>query len=758
MDSDDINKKEILESVEVMDYPSEPYELHQFFLEHIVPDPGKSTAFIEKLKKHPNYELDAPFRVTVDAIALMMLGERNQNGIALYPDFLSKASAFELWFLVAHLWMNLAYVYSDLNMHEKALECYSRVIEVEKKHDLHSLTHVAYYNIGRTYGDVSDDNIDKVVESMNKAIMELQAHPPGEMRYLEKLFDYYLVLVHSYCQLKNIEKAKENYAKLLEIGTSKLSLDMPYRMAALNVVYYFLLYSYGECGIQDCRQAFDEAYRLLPEKRDICYYKLLSSYIKECFAYDIDFVHFEDVIQEMIACYPVGNETVDYTILEQAILYYEAKDDMERLDEFYRDFTNLSIKFIEEFRQGQRNTLNIVESLLINNPEKDDVSSQNLELKMLYRESMDAKARLDEAYQRIELINDLGRKLTSVMDLNDLIQSFNRILKNHIEFQTFSLFMVDKEANSLRSLIFEFNGALQPTLEISLDEDDSLNVTCYKTQKIMSVDNAKAKEMQKLEIYDGKNTKMRSAVYLPLIVNQEVIGVYTLQHSGENVYKDKLEFLEYLTPYMSIALNNAMKSWTLEKEIEAHVSTRSKLEEANSILENLSQVDGLTHISSRRFFEKKIHEMLEDSYRQNTELTMIMIDIDNFKKYNDTYGHLEGDGALRAVASVFKKEMERVGGLSARFGGEEFVGAVSHLSIEESRELGERIRTGVYDLGMEHRAAELGLLTVSIGLAYGRGLGVEMKSSMMRVADEMLYKAKKTGKNRVYIELCTSSK
>lgn len=84
---------------------------------------------------------------------------------------------------------------------------------------------------------------------------------------------------------------------------------------------------------------------------------------------------------------------------------------------------------------------------------------------------------------------------------------------------------------------------------------------------------------------------------------------------------------------MSIALNNAMKSWSLEKEIESHIETQTKLEEANLSLEKLSLIDGLTHINSRRFFEKKIMEMLVKSEKENSDLTMLMIDIDKFKLY-----------------------------------------------------------------------------------------------------------------------------
>ncbi|MDO4753578.1 MAG: GGDEF domain-containing protein [Bacillota bacterium] len=138
-------------------------------------------------------------------------------------------------------------------------------------------------------------------------------------------------------------------------------------------------------------------------------------------------------------------------------------------------------------------------------------------------------------------------------------------------------------------------------------------------------------------------------------------------------------------------------------------------------------------------------------------VSTFMIDVDNFKLYNDTYGHLEGDEVLKSVANIFKNHMDLRDGLSARFGGEEFVGACTGLTFEESQDLAERIRACVYDLNIEHIHSPLGRLTVSIGVSFAKGIDSSRKSELMRLADVLLYHAKNSGKNRVVIDYLNRS-
>ena len=226
---------------------------------------------------------------------------------------------------------------------------------------------------------------------------------------------------------------------------------------------------------------------------------------------------------------------------------------------------------------------------------------------------------------------------------------------------------------------------------------------------------------------------MRSVLFFPLRIGDEVLGVCSVQHSKLHMYKEEhIEFLDELMPYLAIALNNAFKSKALEKEISHHEKTQKELEKLNQRLENLSYVDGLTQISNRRDFEKKISEYLKKAKKTGSSISLYMFDIDHFKVFNDTYGHLLGDKTLKSVATVIQKHFDKIGGISARFGGEEFVAACLDLDEQQSIALGESIKEDVFNLGIINENAPLKKLSISVGICYSKGMEDLKKSLIMR--------------------------
>lgn len=186
---------------------------------------------------------------------------------------------------------------------------------------------------------------------------------------------------------------------------------------------------------------------------------------------------------------------------------------------------------------------------------------------------------------------------------------------------------------------------------------------------------------------------------------------------------------------------------------EETLKTKRELEKANAVLSKISAIDGLTQISNRRHFEEKMQNLLCHSHANHLTVSVFMMDIDYFKRYNDTYGHLEGDEILKKVAKCFNDRFESINGLSARFGGEEFVGAVAGLSIEETEELAQKISDEIFQLGIVNKSVRGGIVTVSVGAVIATKVDVNMKLELFRVADESLYLAKTYGKNRFEIKI-----
>lgn len=728
----------------------EAVDIYKFFLDYVVANPTAYASFITTFKESERYGVDFAFRATVDVMAFVLRVDfQNVNAsLAEALDLLERTLALELWYLVANAWNILGGVYKALRMQERSIECYSRVAEVEKKHNLSFLTFVAYFNLGVIYYDL--DLKEKALHYLRLSNSELLAHPPGGSRLYSKLFHNYAVMLQILCKMNQLDEATEAYTALESIDRANMDKRYDYLFYQGEIFYTFLLYDRGFKNFEDCRQSMLYAKKYISPENVLDYAAFIYSYIELCMGSKVKYEDYESEVQEAEGLLPTGYAVIDAPLLEQLKNYYYFIGDEERLTEVTRSYAEALEIVVKQFKEQQCHSVEVLETLLLNNETKSDVSSKNLELKLLFDEAMKAKSDLQVAYQRIESISALGRKLTSSLDLQDVISYFNEILRNHVKMDTFALLMYDKDKHTLRSLMIYQNGLMLPEISVRCEDETSLIAKCYRTKSVVYWD--ESLDLNVKRVYENEEAPMLSAVYLPLLVEDGVIGVYTLQHRERGVYRDKLDFLQDLGPYVAIALNNAMKSWSLEREIESHIMTQQKLKAANRSLERISHMDGLTHISSRRYFEKKINEMLEQAELEGDSLVTLMLDIDDFKLYNDSYGHLEGDGALKAVARVFKMEMEKVGGLSARFGGEEFVGACRGLDFKGSYELAERIRRGVFDLNIEHRSSKLGRLSVSIGLSHGRGLGVEAKSALLKLADEMLYTAKREGKNQVAIE------
>ncbi|HLX02832.1 MAG TPA: diguanylate cyclase [Trinickia sp.] len=180
--------------------------------------------------------------------------------------------------------------------------------------------------------------------------------------------------------------------------------------------------------------------------------------------------------------------------------------------------------------------------------------------------------------------------------------------------------------------------------------------------------------------------------------------------------------------------------------------SQQQLMEANLELRRLTHSDGLTGLSNRRYLDEYLAAEWRRAAREDLELAMLMIDVDNFKPYNDTYGHVAGDDALKRIASTVANCLGRPGDLAARFGGEEFAVVLPVTPTGGVRQLAEKIRGEVEALRIPHAGSSTGeFLTVSIG---GAALvpAVEMPiMSLVELADFALYQAKREGKNRVAV-------
>jgi diguanylate cyclase (GGDEF)-like protein len=179
------------------------------------------------------------------------------------------------------------------------------------------------------------------------------------------------------------------------------------------------------------------------------------------------------------------------------------------------------------------------------------------------------------------------------------------------------------------------------------------------------------------------------------------------------------------------------------------VDVTQQLNVANKELQRLSTTDGLTGIANRRMFDELVKREWRRCARLKKPMALVMVDVDHFKQYNDTYGHQGGDECLKAVAAQVARAAPRASDLAARYGGEEFVLVLGETTVDGARWVANNIRQHVADLRMPHSASGSGYVTVSCGVASvmpREGVPLE---TLLETADEALYKAKEQGRNRV---------
>lgn len=193
----------------------------------------------------------------------------------------------------------------------------------------------------------------------------------------------------------------------------------------------------------------------------------------------------------------------------------------------------------------------------------------------------------------------------------------------------------------------------------------------------------------------------------------------------------------------------------LNEELEAKILQRTReLQDANQRLSELSTTDGLTGIANRRKFDAALGDEWMRAARTATTMALVMLDIDHFKKFNDHYGHQHGDDCLRNVAEVLRSGARRQGDLVARYGGEEFCMILPDTPASGALEIAERLRVAIEDLNMPHALSPYARVTVSIGLAAMEATERGNASTLLRLADEALYRAKSEGRNCVRSSSC----
>jgi diguanylate cyclase (GGDEF)-like protein/PAS domain S-box-containing protein len=188
---------------------------------------------------------------------------------------------------------------------------------------------------------------------------------------------------------------------------------------------------------------------------------------------------------------------------------------------------------------------------------------------------------------------------------------------------------------------------------------------------------------------------------------------------------------------------------TTQMDISERKETEVELQKAYDNLERLAAMDGLTGLANRRIFDETLEAEWRRAQREESTLSMLMLDVDYFKSFNDALGHVAGDETLRQIAGALREVVHRPGDLAARYGGEEFVVLLPVTDSEGAMHIARKVAIAISRLGMEHVASPAGYVTASIGVtSFAPGPDAE-SSDLVEAADRAMYSAKRKGRNRI---------
>ena len=330
--------------------------------------------------------------------------------------------------------------------------------------------------------------------------------------------------------------------------------------------------------------------------------------------------------------------------------------------------------------------------------------------------------RIRERDEELTLVNRLTAIITSSMNIRDIFESFVKELKRVISVDYVTIALIEEDQLYIVALSSEVPSVRQAGERIPLDGTTTEWVS-RERKTLYEAALMKQRRFWTAERYIQEG--IRSIVHLPLIAKDEVIGSLIIASYQPDAYsKEEIRLLEHLASQIATPVKNSQLYLKAEQR---------------------SRVDDLTGLFNRRYFEEQIKDDIARCSRYGGMFSLLMLDLDNFKAYNDIYGHPSGDKLLNQIGRIIRDSI-RSADRPFRYGGDEFIVVLPETKDEDACVVAERVRKQVVD-AMEAKQAGV---TCSIGLASYPSDGV-LPDELVTAADTALYHAKETGGNHVYL-------
>ena len=327
--------------------------------------------------------------------------------------------------------------------------------------------------------------------------------------------------------------------------------------------------------------------------------------------------------------------------------------------------------------------------------------------------------------RNLHALYEVSNSFATSLDLERVLQTALKTAKEICACDTAYVALV--EGNGRKFNVKAWWGPAKGEQPLQLE--DELSVWVWENKKpIRYTRGLKDKTLLSFAKKEGMLGSTQSFLMVPLLASEDILGVIRLNSQKPDAYQAyDQDVLTTLANQTAMALENAM----MVQQIR-----------------DMAIRDGLTGAFNHRYFQEKLGEEIAKAERYNKDMTLALLDVDHFKKFNDNYGHQEGDKVLRIVSEVIQSTVRQKIDTVARYGGEEFAVILPESDANMGRDLAERIRKNIEAYLFENNGKPLYRVTVSIGIASYPFDSREQKSLIQR-ADLALYEAKKAGRNCV---------
>lgn len=358
--------------------------------------------------------------------------------------------------------------------------------------------------------------------------------------------------------------------------------------------------------------------------------------------------------------------------------------------------------------------------------------------------------------RRVALLGMMSDLLRSALDAGDLEQALDHIaafVRDRFALELCVILLADENQQRItmntlagHSLMTAHRGQVWPT-------DVGITGRAFRTGQEQFVPDVGLDPD-----YVMGNRAVNAEYVLPIRFRDRVLGLIDMEGvSADSFSAENRQMLRALADQVAGAIYLARANERL-REINRVVEEKSvalelanvRLRDANAALERLSNLDGLTGVANRRRFDEGLRREWRRARRRGRSLGLLLIDIDDFKAYNDGYGHLAGDDCLKRVAALLRDKLHRAEDLLARYGGEEFAVLLPEADGAAARRCAEYLHTAIATAKFPHQFARVGrCVSVSIGVVSIVPHSGIKPSDFIRMADRELYRAKGEGRNRI---------